>query len=96
MATTGLKPSFTTRSFGKTALGTDPTRMALANLAGNARALGGERRRQREVVAARSPAVIDGHQVGDQHEGVRQHAGEELQGRAGLLSTSSPPRDAPG
>lgn len=36
MATTGLKPSFTTRSFGKTALGTDPTRMALANLAGNA------------------------------------------------------------
>lgn len=38
------------------------------------------------VVAVRSPAVIDSHQVGDQHEGVRQHAGKELQGRAGLLS----------
>lgn len=38
------------------------------------------------VVAVRSPAVIDSHQVGDQHKGVCQHAGEELQGRAGLLS----------
>lgn len=29
------------------------------------------------VVAVRSPAVIDSHQVGDQHKGVCQHAGEE-------------------
>lgn len=48
------------------------------------------------MVAARSPAVIDGHQVGDQHEGVRQHAGEELRGKAGLFSTSSPSKEPPG
>ena len=43
---------------------------------------------------ADSPAVINGHQVGDQHEGVGQHAGKELQGRAGLVG-SGPRRDLP-
>lgn len=32
-----------------------------------------------DTPAAYSPTVVDGHQVGHQDEGIRQHAGEELE-----------------
>lgn len=35
-----------------------------------------------------SPAVVHSHQVGDQDEGVGQHAGKELQGKRGLVGCS--------
>lgn len=49
--------------------------------------------RDSEVSGSRdSPAVVHGHQVGDQDEGVSQHAGKELQEKQGSVgyTPSSP------
>lgn len=45
--------------------------------------------RDSEVSGSRdSPAVVHGHQVGDQDEGVSQHAGKELQEKQGSVGYS--------
>lgn len=91
-ATTGLKPSCTTRSFGKAALGTDPAWMALANLSGHARALGGERGRRGRWWQHAHPQLLTAIRLETSTKGYVSMLAKNCGGKQGCSAPPAPPR----